>query len=473
MKNLHILLGPGLFILIILCAPWFSFPTSTIHVIAVAAWMIYWWTSEAVSMPVTALLPMILFPILGVMDAKAVAPSYGNSVVFLFMGGFIIALALEKWNLHRRIALHIIQRTGSTARGLLLGMLLSTGFISMWISNTATAVMMLPIGISLLTVLETHHDKKLHDNLTKSMLLGIAYASNIGGMATLIGTPPNVVFAAFMQEQGQVIGFGRWMLLATPLSLLLLLFAWWLMAYIIFPLGKHRYDTLQSGISIQLKELGRLRLAEKMTLCIFVLACFCWITKEYIVKLFPSSNLTDTIIAVAAAMTLFLLPAGDGKRVLDWKDTQKLPWGILLLFGGGLCLADALEKQGIIQLISQLFEGMKGNPLLAIVMIAGISVIMTEFLSKVAQVTIMLPVMLGIAQGLGLPPLMLIIPMTLAASCGFMLPMGTPPNAIVFATGDLKIKDMMRTGFWINLASVFIITVFCYFLVPFLFGNNS
>jgi sodium-dependent dicarboxylate transporter 2/3/5 len=385
------------------------------------------------------------------------------------MGGFMIALALEKWNLHRRIALHIIRKTGSTAKGLLLGMLLSTGFISMWISNTATAVMMLPIATSLLVVLETHHDKKLHDNLTKSMLLGIAYASNIGGIATLIGTPPNVVFAAFMSDQGQVIGFGRWMLLAVPIALLLLFIAWYLMAYIMYPLGKQRYDSLQTGVTEQLDGLGTLKTGEKMTLAVFVSACFFWITKEFIIKQFPDLHLSDTIIAVSAAILLFLLPAGDNKKILDWKDTRKLPWGILLLFGGGLCLADALEKQGIVQMISHLFEGMQGNPLLVILMIAGISVVMTEFLSNVAQVTIMLPVMLGIAQGLELPPLVLIIPMTLAASCGFMLPMGTPPNAIVFATGELKIKDMMRTGFWLNLVSVLIITIICYYMVPMLF----
>lgn len=469
MKAMRILLGPALFFGILLMAPYLALPVRTTAVIGVAMWMIAWWITEAVSMPVTALLPMVLFPLLGVMDAKAVAPAYGNPVVYLFMGGFIIALALEKWNVHRRIALHIIRMTGSSARGLLLGLLLSTGFISMWISNTATAVMMLPIATSLLSVLESHHEKHIHGNLGKSLLLGVAYASNIGGIATLIGTPPNVVFAAYMAEQGQSIGFGRWMLLAVPVSLLLLLFAWWLMAWVLFPLGKQRYDSLQDGVRAQLDELGSLQLGEKMTLFVFALACFSWITKEYWVRFVP--GLSDTLIAVAAAILLFLLPAANDKKVLDWKDTAKLPWGILLLFGGGLCLADALEKQGIIQMISGLFDGMGGNPLLATLLIAGLSVVMTEFLSNVAQVTIMLPVLTGIARGLELEPLTLIIPMTLAASCGFMLPMGTPPNAIVFATGELKIKDMMRTGFWLNLASVLLITVFCYIVVPLLFGG--
>jgi sodium-dependent dicarboxylate transporter 2/3/5 len=472
MNSIKILTGPLLFLIAMLYAVLANASIPVCAVIGTALWMIYWWITETVSMAVTALLPMILFPVFGVMDAKAVAPAYGNSVVYLFMGGFILALALEKWNLHKRIALFIIQKTGSTAKGLLLGILLSTGFISMWISNTATAVMMLPIATSLLAVLETHHEKQLHDNLTKSMLLGIAYASNIGGMATLIGTPPNVVFAAYMSEHHhQTIGFGRWMLLATPLSLLLLLFVWYLMAFVLFPLGKQRYDSLQQNVCLQLNTLGNIKGGERKVLIVFTATCLSWISREYVLKLFPGLIISDTTIALASAIALFLLSADDDKRILDWKDTQKLPWGILLLFGGGLCLADGLEKQGLIQLISQLFDGLGGNLFLTLLILATLSVVMTEFLSNVAQVTILLPVMTGIAKGFGLPPYYLIIPMTLAASCGFMLPMGTPPNAIVFSTGELKIKDMMRTGIWINIASIIIITVFCYLLVPVLFGN--
>lgn len=471
MGSKNIFIGPLLFIASLLLSYCIDIPFATCAVIGTALWMIWWWVTETVSMAVTALLPMILFPVFGVMDAKAVAPAYGNSVVYLFMGGFMLALALEKWNLHKRIALFIIQKTGSTAKGLLLGMLLSTGFISMWISNTATAVMMLPIGTSLLAVLETHHEKKLHDNLTKSMLLGIAYASNIGGMATLIGTPPNVVFAAYMSEHHHyTIGFGRWMLLATPLSFLLLMFAWYLMAYILFPLGKHRYDSLQQNVTEQLKALGKIKGGERKVLILFVVTCISWISREYVMHLLPWLKLSDTIIALIAAVVLFLLPAENG-RVLEWKDTKKLPWGILLLFGGGLCLADALEKQGLIQLISKLFDGLHGSPFLSILVICTLSVVMTEFLSNVAQVTILLPVMTGVAAGMQLLPTYLIIPMTLAASCGFMLPMGTPPNAIVFATGELKIKDMMRTGLFINIASIIIITFLCYFMVPILFAE--
>ncbi|MBK9329381.1 MAG: DASS family sodium-coupled anion symporter [Sphingobacteriales bacterium] len=473
MNRMKILTGPLLFFIAILYAVLANAPIPVCAVIGTALWMIYWWITETVSMAVTALLPMILFPIFGVMDAKAVAPAYGNSVVYLFMGGFILALALEKWNLHKRIALFIIQKTGSTAKGLLLGILLSTGFISMWISNTATAVMMLPIATSLLAVLESHHEKQVHDNLTKSLLLGIAYASNIGGMATLIGTPPNVVFAAYMSEHHhQTIGFGRWMLMATPLSLLLLLFVWYLMAYVLFPLGKQRYNSLQQNISQQLNTLGNIKGGERKVLIVFTATCLSWISREYVLKIFPGLIISDTTIALASAIALFLLSADDDKRILDWKDTQKLPWGILLLFGGGLCLADGLEKQGLIQLISQLFDGLGGNLFLTILILATLSVVMTEFLSNVAQVTILLPVMTGIAKGFGLPPYYLIIPMTLAASCGFMLPMGTPPNAIVFSTGELKIKDMMRTGIWINIASIIVITVFCYLLMPVLFSNN-
>ena len=473
MNSIKILAGPLLFLIAILYAILVHAPMPVCAVIGTALWMIYWWITETVSMAVTALLPMIVFPIFGVMDAKAVAPAYGNSVVYLFMGGFILALALEKWNLHKRIALFIIQKTGSTAKGLLLGIMLSTGFISMWISNTATAVMMLPIATSLLAVLESHHEKQLHDNLTKSMLLGIAYASNIGGMATLIGTPPNVVFAAYMSEHHhQTIGFGRWMLLATPLSFLLLLFAWYLMAYILFPLGKQHYDNLQQNVTSQFTALGKIKGGERKVLVVFIATCISWMSREYILKLLPVGiNVSDTTIALASAVMLFLLPAEEHKRILEWKDTQKLPWGILLLFGGGLCLADGLEKQGLIQLISQLFDGLGNNLFLTILILATLSVVMTEFLSNVAQVTILLPVMTGIAKGLGLPPYYLIIPMTLAASCGFMLPMGTPPNAIVFSTGELKIKDMMQTGIWINIASVILITLFCYLLVPVLFIN--
>jgi solute carrier family 13 (sodium-dependent dicarboxylate transporter), member 2/3/5 len=386
------------------------------------------------------------------------------------MGGFLLALALEKWSLHKRIAYFIIEKTGSTAKGLLLGIILSTGIISMWISNTATAVMMLPIGVSLLKVLEAHHEKTLHDNLTKSMLIGIAYAANIGGFATLIGTPPNVVFAAYMQEQHHVtIGFARWMLIGVPLSFTLLFLVWYLMAEFLFPLGNHRYNSLKENISVQRAALGKMAAGERMVLIVFILTCISWISREYIVKLFPGLPLTDTIIALIAAIVLFLLPAGNKEKVLEWKDTQKMPWGILVLFGGGLCMADALEKQGIIQLISTLFENINTHPLLTIFIVAMLSVAMTELISNVAQVSVMLPVITGVAIGINLPPLLLIIPMTIASSCGFMMPMGTPPNAIVFSTGELKIRDMMRSGIYINILSVLLITIVAYLLVPVIF----
>lgn len=472
MNTVKIVFGPFLFVCSLIASSILNTPFTVGAVIGTVIWMIYWWITETVSMSVTALLPMIVFPLTGVMTAKEIAPSYGNPVVFLFMGGFILALALEKWNLHKRIALLIIEKTGSTAKGLLLGIIISTGLISMWISNTATAVMMLPIGISLLNVLESHHEKVVHDNLTKSLLIGIAYAANIGGFATLIGTPPNVVFAAYMAEHHHyTIGFARWMLLGIPLSVSLLLLAWYVLAYILFPLGNHRYTSLKENIKAQKSDLGELVFGEKMVLIVFSLTCIGWISREYIVKLFPTLPLSDTIIALIAAVVLFLLPSKqENGRVLEWKDTQKMPWGILVLFGGGLCMADGLEKQGVIQQISSIFETIHTNPFFIVLLIATLSIFMTELISNVAQVTVMLPVISGIATGLNLPPMLLIVPMTIAASCAFMLPMATPPNAVVFSTGELKVKDMIRSGIIMNLIAVVMITLVAYFLIPIVFN---
>jgi solute carrier family 13 (sodium-dependent dicarboxylate transporter), member 2/3/5 len=440
-------------------------------VMGVASTMVYWWVSAAIPIPVVALLPLVLFPALGVMSpAKASAP-YGNTVVFLFLGGFLLGAALEKWDLHRRIALQILVRTGPKPERVLLGFIVASAALSMWISNTATAMMMWPIALSVIA-LYTRKNNEAPRNFIKVLFLGIAYSCSIGGMATLIGTPPNVVMRGYMADYySYSIGFLQWMLFATPLVLLLLALLYFFLLRFAFK-EKDLKGDVQDEIRDELNQMGKLSIPEKRVLIVFLVTAAGWIFRP-LINVWLGIQLDDTAIAVAGAFSLFLVPSGGAekrKALLQWEDTRSVSWGVILLFGGGLSLASAMEQTGLVALAGvKIGEYFGSGMFLLLLGLTLLALFLTEVMSNVALVSIFVPVVAGIAVGAGQSPLLFAIPVTLASSCAFMLPTATPPNSVVFASGELKVSDMVRTGIWLNLMASALIVLFSYFLIPLFF----
>ena len=444
-------------------------------VVAMAVLMLGWWVTEAVPIPVTALLPMICLPLLGISDMKTASAPYANPVVFLFFGGFMIALAMERWNLHRRIALNIVKWTGTNADGIILGFMLATGFVSMWISNTATTLMMLPIALSVVGLLvgnRAERENRGVRNFSLCLMLGIAYASNVGGVATLIGTPPNVVFKGILKKSFDTeVSFLDWSLVAFPFSVIMLFVTYFLLVKILFPNRLGRFQNAQQIIEEAVEKLGRPSRGEKRTGVIFGTAALLWVTGSFLNQVNPWFQLSDEMVALLAVIALFVVPVDFGKGifVLRWADTEKLPCGILLLFGGGLSLADALAKTGVIDLIGQQFAGIREAEFWVVIGLATVSLFLTEVMSNVALVTIFLPVVGGIAQAAGIEVTHLAVPVTMAASCAFMLPMSTPPNAIVFASGYVQIGQMAKAGLILNLLTILLVALLAKTLLPVLF----
>lgn len=479
MKKAGLLVGIVVFIVLLLMPPIQGVTPAAMRVAAIAALMLVWWISEAVPIPVTALLPMVMLPTLQIYDMKTAAEPYASPIVFLFMGGFMLALAMEKWSLHRRIALGIVRITGTRANGIILGFMLATAFLSMWISNTATTVMMLPIALSVIGLLQqATADPSAAEGQRAfgvAMMLGIAYAANIGGTATLIGTPPNVVFGGFIQKTYQIeIDFATWMAFAFPFALVLLILTYWVLTKVVFPNRLGDFEGAKTLIAEQIAALGRIGKAERRTLLVFVGTALAWIFRNQLNQLVGLDKaagdivLSDEMIAIFATLVLFLIPVDWRKSqfLLAWEDTQRLPWGILLLFGGGLSLADALKHVGWIDLIGEEFATVQSSGFVIILGLTAVSLFLTEVMSNVALVTVFLPVVGAIAVGMGLNPVLFCIPVTLAASCAFMLPMGTPPNAIVFASGHLRMADMVKAGLWLNLIAIVLIAILTQWVLP-------
>jgi sodium-dependent dicarboxylate transporter 2/3/5 len=436
-------------------------------------------------MPVVALLPLILFPIFGVSEIKAVAPSYSDPVIFLFMGGFMLGLAIEKWNLHRRIALNIVKKMGTSGNRIILGFILSTGFISMWISNTATTMMMFPIALSVIHVMKDNKEGSgnyYYFNL--AIMLSIAYAANFGGIATIIGTPPNVQFIGYFENKYNInIDFIDWMLLCLPISLILMFSLYYLMTRFLFPNKIKSNAAAKQYINEEQIRMGPLTVSEKRVSVIFALTAFLWIAKDLLNRSQGFIRLDDTMIALIGALALFICPSGNHHHIisqdeteeneysgslLEWSDTKRMAWGILILFGGGMALAAGLEKAGLIQALGEWLSQFAGGGIILVLMVTILSIFISEVMSNIAQVIVFGPVVCGLADVIGMNPLLLGVPMTLAASCASMMPMGTPPNAIVFASGQIKFKEMMKAGFFINLVAIVLITLFSWFLLPML-----
>lgn len=468
-RILSIIAGIILFAIVLLVQP-FGLDNTSVKVLAIATLMITWWVTQALPMPVVALIPLLLFPIMGVADMDEVAAPYASPIIFLFMGGFMIALAIEKWGLHKRGALTIISITGTSGNRIVLGFILASGLLSMWLSNTATTMMMYPIALSVIKVMEDSPNQKGNlNNLGVCLLLAIAYSSNFGGIATIIGTPPNVAYVGFMEKsQHYTFQFADWMKLCLPISLLLLFVLYFVMTRILYPNHIPADGKAKELIQTELKNMGRLSTTEKRVLIIFVFTAFLWITKSFINDYQNLFKLNDSMIALIGGILMFIVPSGDedNSPILAWKDTKRLAWGILILFGGGITLAAQLEKAGIIQSLGEWIAGFATGGILLVFIVTIVSIFISEVMSNVAQVIVFAPVITSMAIALQIDPIQLGVAMTLGASCAGMLPMGTPPNAIVFASGRLKLKHMTTTGFIMNMVSAVLITAFCWYLLP-------
>ena len=492
-------------------------------VAAVAVLMGIWWMTEAIALPATALLPMVLFPILGVDTFKNAAAPYASDTIYLFMGGFVLALAMQKWNLHTRIALGIVLLVGTSPRRLVAGFMIASGFMSMWVSNTATAVMMLPVGLSVLHLVSklTGKDNELKQvdvnqmdeisrqgtqggfasavihkgkdvvsqikdktaaytsNFGIALMLGIAYAASIGSLGTIIGTPPNALLVAHMKNEfGIEIGFGEWMLMGVPLSIIMLIVCWALLVYVLF---KPEISEIPGGKEVihqEYKKLGAMSRAEWLVGGVFVLAALCWIFLGFIFKHYGIKVASlDSVIAMSVAVLLFIIPANSNhERLIDWDTAKKLPWDILILFGGGLALSAQFSKTGLSLWIGHQVSALGFMPIVLIILIVTALVIfLTEITSNTATAAAFLPVIAGVAIGLGYEGeniMLFTIPVALAATCAFMLPVATPPNAIAYGSGYVRISDMIKAGLWLNIIAIFLITLTIIFLTTAVFGLN-
>ena len=436
-------------------------PPTAWKVLGVALMMAFWWLTEALPIAVTALMPLIAFPVLGLFDFKAAAAPYAHPLIFLFLGGFVIAKAIEAWNLHRRIALMIVRAFGTRPDYLIAGFMLATASLSMWVSNTATTVMMLPIAVSIIGLLNGREDSKTADNTATALLLAIAYSASIGGVGTLVGTPPNALLAAFAQERfGIEIGFASWMAIGLPVVFVMLPLTWLLLTRVTCPVARRPIPGAEAVIARELESLGPMSIEEKRVLAVFVLTALSWVTRPLITMAFPGVGLTDSGIALIGAVVLFVIPTGkgDGSCLMTWGRAVTLPWGVLVLFGGGLSLAGGIAKSGLADILGGSLAGLEGLPVAVLVAaVAGLIVFLTEITSNTATTAVFLPIVATVAAGAGVAPLELAIPVALAASCAFMMPVATPPNAIVFASERLTVAQMAKAGFLLNLVSVAVI----------------
>ena len=470
-KNIGLVSGPLSFILVILFFHPEGLTLQANAIIASTFWMAIWWITEAIPISITALLPIILFPLTGGLELSETTASYGHKYVFLYLGGFIIAIAMQKWNLHKRIALNIISFIGTNVIKIILGFMVATAFLSMWISNTATAVMMLPIAMAIVDQLKDNPDTIENENkiFGKALMLGIAYSASIGGISTLIGTPPNLILAGVVEETfGYEITFSTWFKFGFPISLILLFLCWKYLTGIAFKFEQKSFPGGIKEIKKQLQKIGTISYEEKLVALIFTLTAIAWVTRDILKLIIPVID--DTIIVMISALIIFLLPTNDKKRrLINWEEASKLPWGILLLFGGGMALASGFKESGLALWIGTQMTLLDGINLflLLFVLIASVN-FLTEITSNLATTAMLLPILYPMAMTIDVHPFILMVSAAVAASCAFMLPVATPPNAVVFGSGYLRIPDMVRVGIWMNVLSIILLSVFVYYVLPYL-----
>jgi sodium-dependent dicarboxylate transporter 2/3/5 len=429
---------------------------------AAGIWMATWWMTEAVPLAITALLPLILFPLLDIRDIEATAPSYAHPFIFLFLGGFLLARAMRVWGLDRRLALNVLRLAGSSPRGIIAGIMAVTAFLSMWVSNTATAMVMLPIGLSIVTTFKTDEGGDT-DGAAPALLIGIAYAATIGGMGTIIGTPPNALFAAFLAERyGIEIDFLRWMLIGVPLVLVLLPIAWLVLTRLAFRVPGHESPHAAAVSGAALAGLGPISRAERLMAAVMVLVALLWISRPLLVSAMPWLRLSDAGIAIGGAVLLFLLPAGreHGRILLSWKEASEISWDVLILFGGGLALAAAIGETDLATWVGGGLTGLRILPVFLLLLAIGVVIVsIGELASNTAIAAVFLPVAGATALSMGEPAIMLTLPVALFTTLGFMLPVATPPNAVIFGSGAVRVGQMLRAGVILDLVGIVIVSL--------------
>ncbi len=466
-KTIGLLAGPALAALMLVSGAPDELSFAAWATGALMVWMAIWWATEPIPIPVTSLLPLVVLPLVGAGTHRAVAAGYSSHIVMLLLGGFIIALSIERWNLHKRIALNTVLLVGESPKRLILGFMAATALLSMWISNTATTLMMVPIALSAAAALKDESGR-----FTIAILLGICYAASIGGVATPIGTPTNLIAIDWLTENsGAGIGFPQWMMFGVPAAICLVPAAWWIVTRgLPTTLGGTRaHETVLS----ERDALGKMTGPEVRVLIVFVCVALLWVSRLGLQNLGeaygiqPLAALSDMGIAIAGAIAVFLVPSGKGRALLTWSEAVKLPWGVLLLFGGGIALGNSIRSTGLSAWIGEQLGALAGfPPLLFIACVVIMVIFLTELTSNVATMTTLAPILGALATAVGAAPQSLLGPAALAASCAFMLPVATAPNAIIYATDKVTIQQMMRHGLWLNLFGVVVITVIGAWLAP-------
>jgi sodium-dependent dicarboxylate transporter 2/3/5 len=467
-------LGPAVFVLMLATNEWQdTMDPQAWRAAAVGLWMAIWWATEAIPVPVTAFLPIVLFEPLGIASLREATASYANPIIYLVLGGFMMALALERWNLHRRIALAILERTGTEGRRLVGGFMLVCAALSMWMTNTSTTMMLLPIVLSVINVIHENVEdlsERTREDFAIAMLLGLAYSASIGGLATLVGTPPNALLIGFLAENHDLeISFARWMTVGIPVTFVMLPIAWFVLTRFMHPVKVPASQAVDKHLHRLREEMGPITTPEKRVAVIFVLVVASWMLRRPVTELLGIEGVTDPGIVMTAAVLLFLVPSGSNSqsRLMNWESAGRLPWGVLILFGGGLSLAAAVSNSGLALWLGESLAPLNAFGLAALVVASvALVIFLTELTSNLATTATLLPVMGAIAVQAGLPPLLLTVPITIAVSCAFMLPVATPPNAIIFATGQVSIPQMVRAGVVLNLIGIVIVTLIALYLAP-------
>ncbi len=478
-RRVGLITGPTIAVAMLLFPPPGGLSSTGWSVAAIGVVMAIWWMTEALPLAATALLPLVLLPPLGVVDLETTAQSYAHPLIFLFLGGFLLARSMQFWKLDRRIALHVLRVGGARPSRMIASIMATTAFLSMWVSNTATAMMMLPIGRSVIAgIQKSFGNEKASDvsAFATALMLGVGYAATIGGMGTLIGTPPNALFAGYMSEaHGITIGFSDWMLIGVPAVVILLPLAWLVLTRLTFRFSLPEIDTKHAGLAEDMKRLGPMTRAESLIALLLTLTAAAWISRPFLQQIVPGLALSDAGIAMTAAFLLFVIPvqAKDGMFLLSWEEARKIRWDVLILFGGGLALAESIGSSGLAAWIGSSLNLLEILPRVAlIVTVAALVVLLGELASNTAMAAIFLPIAGATAVGLGEDPVLLTLPIALAATVGFMLPVATPPNAIIFGSGAVTIAQMVRAGALLDVAGVLVVTALGLMLGAWVFGGT-
>ena len=473
MRTAGLVAAPALTLLILISPAPEAMPPEAWRMVAITAWMVVWWLSEAVPIPATALLPLVLMPVLGVQEVTPTAAKYGHPLIFLFLGGFLLAASMQRVGLHRRVALQIVTKVGTTPGRIVLGFMLATAFLSIWISNTATTIMMYAVGLSVIDFVgQKTEDRTMVRNFGVALMLAIAYSASIGGVGTLIGTPPNALLASFLQSNYEVeISFFNWMLVGVPVVVIMLPLAWLVLTQVLFPARKIAIDNPKGIVEQELSTLGPMSKAERLVGIVFLGAALCWILRKPLAGA-TGLPLNDTMVALAAALVLFAVPISRAKGTfaLDWEAARNVPWGVLVLFGGGLALAGGFATTGLAEWIGNAVTGFKISTMMLVLVVLIAIVYLTEITSNTASTATFLPILAAVAIGLGLDAVVLTVPVALGASMAFMMPVATPPNAIVFSYEQMKLKDMVRAGFLLNLVAIAVSFGIFVLIGPMVFG---